>query len=287
MKFTVFKKLILSLMLSVSVLTIYSDAQNITSDKYDLDLNGTKEWVKLYVDRIDKDISIPSYMEIRYNIPTDIVSNIYDGIDIPNEKGLLCYYKMKVIDINPDDKQKEIMLMLSATDYFYNEIQLYSLVNAKILFLGKVEGVSDIDNVSVNKKTKRLEVMSETYYPMQSSYYRKFMIVDGKLKEVTNDEVNLSYFNEKIILTAQKNIDAYSNLNFNKKSFLIKPSEKISFVSANEKLGYIKVKNSQGKIGYIQTEKSADGYRYALKQYPNVYIEGEDKSPFTGAHHWN
>ena len=86
MKFTVFKKLILSLMLSVSVLTIYSDAQNITSDKYDLDLNGTKEWVKLYVDRIDQDISIPSYMEIRYNIPTDIVSNIYDGIDIPNDK---------------------------------------------------------------------------------------------------------------------------------------------------------------------------------------------------------
>lgn len=287
MRFTVFKKLILSLMLSVSVLTIYSDAQNITSDKYDLDLNGTKEWVKLYVDRIDKDISIPSYMEIRYNIPTDIVSNIYDGIDIPNEKGLLCYYKMKVIDINPDDKQKEIMLMLSAIDYFYNEIQLYSLVNGKILFLGKVEGVSDIDNVAVNKKTKRLEVMSETYYPMQSSYYRKFMIVDGKLKEVTNDEVNLSYFNEKIILTAQKSIDAYSNSNFNKKSFLIKPSEKISFVSANEKLGYIKVKNSQGKIGYIQTKKSADGYRYALKQYPNVYIEGEDKSPFTGAHHWN
>ena len=287
MRFTVFKKLILSLMLSVSVLTIYSDAQNITSDKYDLDLNGTKEWVKLYVDRIDKDISIPSYMEIRYNIPTDIVSNIYDGIDIPNEKGLLCYYKMKVIDINPDDKQKEIMLMLSATDYFYNEIQLYSLVNGKILFVGKVEGVSDIDNVAVNKKTKRLEVMSETYYPMQSSYYRKFMIVDGKLKEVTNDEVNLSYFNEKIILTAQKSIDAYSNSNFNKKSFLIKPSEKISFVSANEKLGYIKVKNSQGKIGYIQTKKSADEYRYALKQYPNVYIEGEDKSPFTGAHHWN
>ena len=211
-------------------------------------------------------------MEIRYNIPTDIVSNIYDGIDIPNEKGLLCYYKMKVIDINPDDKQKEIMLMLSATDSFYNEIQLYSLVNGKILFLGKVEGVSDIDNVAVNKKTKRLEVMSETYYPMQSSYYRKFMIVDGKLKEVTNDEVNLSYFNEKIILTAQKSIDAYSNLNFNKKSFLIKPSEKISFISANEKLGYIKVKNSQGKIGYIQTKKSADGYRYALKQYPKTLL---------------
>ncbi|MGP1488827.1 MAG: hypothetical protein ACTTIX_06435, partial [Peptoanaerobacter stomatis] len=81
-------------------------------------------------------------------------------------------------------------------------------------------------------------------YPIQSAYYRKFMILQGKLKEVTSDEVNISYFNKKIELTAQKSIDVYSNLNFNKKSFSIRPNEKIIFVSANKKSGYIKVKNS-------------------------------------------
>lgn len=281
-----FKKLALSLTLGLFLLTVHADAETITSDKYDLDLNGTKEWVKLYVDRIDEYIAIPSYMEIQYNIPTDIVPDTYDGIDIPNENKL-SYSKMKVIDINPNDKQKEIMLMLHSTEYFYNEIQLYSFVNGKIKYLDKIESVSDFENVGVNKKTNRLEVISETDYPIQSTYYRKFMILQGKLKEVTSDEVNISYFNKKIELTAQKSIDVYSNLNFNKKSFSIRPNEKIIFVSANKKSGYIKVKNSQGKVGYIQTKKSSEGYGYELKQYLGVHIEGDDESPITGANHWN
>ena len=59
---------------------------------------------------------------------------------------------MKVIDINSNDKQKEIMLMLRSTEYFYNEIQLYSFVNGKIKYLDKIESVSDFENVGVNKK---------------------------------------------------------------------------------------------------------------------------------------
>ncbi|MGP1489014.1 MAG: hypothetical protein ACTTIX_07380, partial [Peptoanaerobacter stomatis] len=52
-----------------------------------------------------------------YNIPTDIVPDTYDVIDIPNENKL-SYSNMKVIDINSNDKQKEITLMLRSTEYF-------------------------------------------------------------------------------------------------------------------------------------------------------------------------
>lgn len=286
MKFKAIFKKICSSLLFFTILTTISNAQTISSGKYDLDLNGTKEWIQLYVDKIDKNTSLPSYMEIKYNVPGDIVPASYDGIDIPN-KDELAYNNIKVIDINPNDSQKEIMLMLRGTKIFYNEVRLYSLVNEKLRYLGKVEYISDLENVGVNKKKNRLEVMSETGFPIQSIYYRKFMISAGKLKETTPNEVNISYFNKKIVLTAQKSINVYANTKFDKKAYEIKSGEKIAFVSANQKSGYAKVQNSKGKIGYIQITVTPDKYSYALKQYPNVWIEGDADSPFIGGVHWD
>ena len=88
-------------------------------------------------------------------------------------------------------------------------------------------------------------------------------------------------------MTAQKSINVYSNTKFNKKAFVIKAGEKLTFVSGNKKGGYTKVKNSKGKIGYIQIIDAPQKYTYALKQYPNVSIEGNEGSPITGALHWN
>jgi len=154
-------------------------------------------------------------------------------------------------------------------------------------YIGKIESISVLVSVGVNKKTNTLDLNAETDFPIQSIYYRKFMISAGKLKETTPNEVNISYFNKKIVLTAQKSINVYANTKFDKKAYEIKSGEKIAFVSANQKSGYAKVQNSKGKIGYIQITVTPDKYSYALKQYPNVSIEGNDGSPFKGALHWN
>ena len=113
------------------------------------------------------------------------------------------------------------------------------------------------------------------------------MMEGGKLKETSPNEVNISYFREKIVLTAQKSINVYSNTKFNKKAFVIKAGEKLTFVSGNKKGAYAKVRNSSGKTGFIQITETHEKYAYALKQYPNVSIEGNDGSPFKSALHWN
>jgi hypothetical protein len=154
-------------------------------------------------------------------------------------------------------------------------------------YIGKIESISELVSEGVNKKTNTLDLNAETDFPIQSIYYRKFMMEGGKLKETTPNEVNISYFREKIVLTAQKSINVYSNTKFNKKAFVIKAGEKLTFVSGNKKGGYTKVKNSKGKIGYIQIIDAPQKYTYALKQYPNVSIEGNEGSPITGALHWN
>ncbi len=49
-------------------------------------------------------------------------SSSYGRLDIP-DKDKLAYNNIKVVDINPNDGQKEILLILRGTEYFYNEIQ--------------------------------------------------------------------------------------------------------------------------------------------------------------------
>ena len=88
-------------------------------------------------------------------------------------------------------------------------------------------------------------------------------------------------------MIAKKSINVYANTKFDKKVYEIKSGEKIAFLSANQKSGYAKVQNSKGKIGYIQITVTPDKYSYALKQYPNVWIEGDADSPFIGGVHWD
>ena len=122
MRFKILKKLSLSLIMCLSALTAFADAQTISTDKYDLDLNGTKEWVQVNVKRVDEYISLPEYIEIKYNAPGSSASSSYGRLDIP-DKDKLAYNNIKVVDINPNDGQKEILLILRGTEYFYNEIQ--------------------------------------------------------------------------------------------------------------------------------------------------------------------
>jgi hypothetical protein len=286
MRFKILKKLSISLIICLSALTPFADAKTISTDKYDLDLNGTKEWIQVNVKKVDEYTSLPEYIEIKYNVPGSSVPSSYGRLDIPGEDKL-AYNNIKVVDINLNDEQKEILLMLRGTEYFYNEIQLYTLTNKKLRYIGKIESISVLVNVGVNKKTNTLDLNAETDFPMQSIYYRKFIVSGGKLKETTPNEVNISYFREKIVLTAQKSINVYSNTKFNEKAFVIKAGEKITFISANKKGAYAKVRNSSRKTGFIQITETPEKYAYALKQYPNVSIEGNDGSPFKGANHWN
>ena len=227
-RFKILKRLSISLIICLSVLTAFADAQTISTDKYDLDLNGTKEWIQVNVKKVDEYTSLPEYIEIKYNAPGSSVPSSYGRLDIPG-KDKLAYNNIKVVDINPNDKQKEILLMLRGTEYFYNEVQLYTLTNKKLRYIGKIEYISELERVGVNKKTNRLEVNAQTAFPIQSIYYRKFMMSGGKLKETTPNEVNISYFNKKIVLTAQKSINVYSNTKFNKKSFCNKSRRKDNF----------------------------------------------------------
>lgn len=52
MRFKILKRLSISLIICLSALTPFADAKTISTDKYDLDLNGTKEWIQVNVKRL-------------------------------------------------------------------------------------------------------------------------------------------------------------------------------------------------------------------------------------------
>jgi len=163
MRFKILKKLSISLIICLSALTPFADAKTISTDKYDLDLNGTKEWIQVNVKKVDEYTSLPEYIEIKYNVPGSSVPSSYGRLDIPGEDKL-AYNNIKVVDINLNDEQKEILLMLRGTEYFYNEIQLYTLTNKKLRYIGKIESGSvklgddavivNYNDSSINKKIK-------------------------------------------------------------------------------------------------------------------------------------
>ena len=111
MRFKILKRLSISLIICLSVLTPFADDQTISTDKYDLDLNGTKEWIQVNVKKVDEYTSLPEYIEIKYNAPGSSVPSSYGRLDIHGEDKL-AYNNIKGVDINPNDGQKEILLML-------------------------------------------------------------------------------------------------------------------------------------------------------------------------------
>jgi len=117
MRFKILKRLSIFLIICLSVLTPFADAQTISTDKYDLDLNGTKEWIQVNVKKVDEYTSLPEYIEIKYNAPGSSVPSSYGRLNIPG-KEKLAYNNIKVVDINPNDGQKEILLILRGTEYF-------------------------------------------------------------------------------------------------------------------------------------------------------------------------
>jgi len=54
---------------------------------------------------------LPEYIEIKYNAPGSSVPSSYGHLDIHGEDKL-AYNNIKGVDINPNDGQKEILLML-------------------------------------------------------------------------------------------------------------------------------------------------------------------------------
>lgn len=265
------------------------NAESMSTGEYDLDFDGNMEFIKLDVSLEEPNIRIPWAMHIQYNQKNDIVPGFHDSVDIPN-KDKLAIEKIMVMDINPKDKQKEIVLYLTSTESIYQELLIYSFTNGKINYLGAIKDINvvlgDRPPFGLNKKLNRLEVMKYWFYPFQSSYYEKYIIDKGKLKKISEVDINLSYFDKPISLKAQKRIDVYNSAKFDKKAFVIKPNEKFIVLSANQKNSYIKVKNLSGKVGYVKIVKF-DEYDYSLKQYPKTPIEGNDDSPFGGTQHWN
>lgn len=186
-------------------------------------------------------------------------------------------FGIDVVDINTKDKQKEILF-----SHFIDgdsNVEVFSYKNSKIVHIGTIE--KSISIPAVNKKLNQLEVQSSAYFDSYVNYVKKYKIIDGKLKETTTDERNISLYDGKKSkpweVIFKKSLKTYTDKKFTKQSFTINPKDKLTILSANQKELYLKVKNSKGQIGYIPMiieEYSSYENEFLLplrfKEYPQI-----------------
>lgn len=273
----------------VSIFSVSYAEQKDISIKTDLDMDSKQEMIMLKVDEwwIDQESSFPTLTGI--GVADGENSEMIDYIDfLENPDTPLAYYETKVIDINPKDKQKELLILRNSVFEPSMEAEIYTFKNQKLHLLGKVAGIFNGD-IKVNAKTNRLEVFSNEYLPIQHTYYRTYAIEGGKLKEVTGSEIAMKGLGKEIKPVVHKELNVYSDKKCSKNSFTVKPKEKVTVLAYSNSGKYLKVKNRAGKVGYLPLvafHKNDDGYVFPiwrLKQYPNTDMEPDI---FTEIQHW-
>lgn len=275
----------------VSAFSVSSAAPKDISIRADLDMDSKQEMIMLTVDEwsIDQEYSFPTLTGIGVKSADGENSEMIDYIDfLENPDTPLAYHETRVIDINPKDKQKEILILKNSAFEPWVGAEIYAFQDQKLRLLGKITDILDMD-IKVNTKTNRLEVWSNYYLPIQHTYYRTYAVEGGKLKEVKGSEITIKGLGKEIKPTVHKKLNVYSDTKCSKKSFTVKPKEKVTILAYSNSGKYLKVKNRSGKVGYLPLvvfHKNYDDYAlsiWRLKQYPNIDMEPDI---FTEIQHW-
>lgn len=257
-------------------------AETTVSLDADLNMDNIKESVTAHVEekRLDGlDELYPLISALSVSELSEGETKEVDRLEVMGEEGLsLIYQDLKIIDINPKDKQKEVLL-LKSHPYFgiATEADIYSFQDGKLKLLGRISGIMDRD-IRVNPKTNYIEAQNYDYHPIQYTYYIKYKLENGTLKMVNEDEVQMLGLKKPITPTTQKSLQIYSDKKCSKKAFTLKAKEKFTVLAGSEKGKYLKVKNAKGKVGYLPLQvfvKSYDGDSFniwRLKQYKNIDI---------------
>lgn len=257
----------LSIIMSTLVFLSISNAATI-SKTADLDFDGKAEKITLNYIKFDFDNKISET-----NVQNKLSIGKASTLEV---SGGLYNTELEVIDINPNDKQKEV-LVSGLMDNGLHEASLFTYKNGKIEKIGDLPTfcfpASFNNNVAksiLNKKQNQLEVCVRDYFETYFFYFRKFKIVDGKLTEVTAKEKNVtSHKLKKWEVTTKKSITAYLDENFTKKAFSTRQNEKITILTLNRDKSYFKIKNSKGELGYVPLIVE-EYYVKGLKQYKDV-----------------
>lgn len=272
---------VLSLTMICTAMPLNVNAETMQEPEVDYDFDGKQEYPKIlfqYDEYGHQFMTLLSMQMVRrIGMENDYISN---EIDINPFK-----YRgsdVRVVDLNPKDKQKEIVIDYSE-DGAQSYAEVFSFKNGTLTKLATIDTYPGFTNgrtieSSMNKKTNQLEIFSCSFYPFQHTYYRKYKLENGKLKDVTPNETNANIFDKPLKIKAKKSIKVL-NQKMNKKLFYINSGETLTVLATNRKSQYIKVKNSAGKIGYVpittkewRNDMDFDrGYGdHSLKQYPNI-----------------
>ncbi|MDO4794174.1 MAG: hypothetical protein Q3993_08315 [Filifactor alocis] len=257
-------------------------AETTVSFDVDLNMDNVKESVTAHIEERKlegEDAPYPTIAALSVSEISEGGIEEVDRVEVVGEEGIpLVYQDLKIIDIDPKDKQKEVLL-LKSNPYFgiATEADIYSFQEGKLKLLGRISGIMDRD-IRVNPKTKYIEAQNYHYHPIQYTYYAKYKLENGTLKTVNENEVQMLGLKKPITPTTQKSLQIYSDKKGTKKAFTLKAKEKFTVLAGSEKEKYLKVKNAKGKVGYLPLQvfvKSYDGDSFSiwrLKQYKNIDI---------------
>lgn len=257
-------------------------AETTVSVDADLNMDNTQESIVVHIEEKELEGEDRRYPMLEALSVSEIskgeAKEVHRVEVIGEEDEPILYQDLKVIDINPKDKQKEILL-LKGNPYVEGATQadIYSFHDGKLKLLGRISGIMDRD-IKVNSKTNYVEAQSYHYHPIQYTYYMKYKLENGTLKMVNENEIQMSGLDKSITPTTQKNLQVYSDKKCTKVAFTLKAKEKFTVLAGSEKEKYLKVKNAKGKTGYLPLQvfvKSYDGEPFEiwrLKQYKTIDI---------------
>lgn len=246
---------------------------------YNLDQKGEKESIKVSVTRKEQ----KNGYVITYDIKTTVTvndKNIYSktlkGQNSDNSR-----VKVMVTDANKKDKQMELFIMegdvYDGTDgdswvsnmehiYYYRyangkakrQQDIAPLFRKNFANVYSLHGMDDKSYLTTNGKNA---IYARLCVKVQNFDYvhikMKLNLKNGKFVRVSTKSYNLMD-TEDSLFRPKKNITVYTKPGGKKKAFTVKKKEFIypcGLYTANGKKIYLKVKNNDGKAGYVDPKK--------------------------------
>lgn len=229
---------------------------------------------------------IPKKLIIDDNeIPLDILSkeNNIEDIEDFYEKD---FDGIEIIDIDPEDKYKEIFLIKSMYGPSTFLGKFYHYEDDTMKYLGTIEYFGDKNDILSGLYDKKLRVKNLGYIGFNYIFDNIYKLEGDKLVKQENDSVNINSFYKKIVAYLNKELNLYEKIDSKEPMEKLKIGDQLIFLETDS-LSWIKVKSANtGKIGYIKFSKGEEEYKLYFQDQEELknldWIDIFDKLPMWG-----
>lgn len=185
-------------------------------------------------------------------------------------EGLEGFDSIEIIDINKEDKYKEIVLIKDDYQAYSSFGNVYHFKDGKMIYLGTIEWSGENAELLRGAYDNKLTVRSRAYTQFEYFFYNIYELKGEKIIETNNDTL-------KSMNNFHKRLSVYLNydLNLYEKTDSKEPFEKLQkgdqlILLETDKKSQMKIKSiNTGKVGYIKFLIDEENY--------NVHFQDQEE----------